>query len=150
MTEETIKMSISIDDKKLTIEGPTSFVRDEIQRIADTLAATRAPAPPAIVPPSANGQTEREFVSEKKPKGHDQHVAVLAFWLREHGTPEFREDELRRAFIRAGVKPPKAVGQALRDAKRNKDYIEYGEERGTYRLSSHGENTVLFDLPAKD
>ena len=153
MAEETIQMSVTIDDRRVTIEGPASFVRAEIQRITDTVAtiasSSASPAVPTVSVP-AGSKTEREFVAEKKPRGHDQHVAVLAYWLREHGTPEFREEDIRRAYIRAGVKPPKAVGQALRDAKKNKDFIEFGEERGTYRLSSHGERIVLFDLPPKD
>jgi hypothetical protein len=154
MSEETIQVSVIVENKKVTLEGPESFVRTEVQRITDILAGAspHRATPAASGPPSGapGAQTERDFVAEKKPKGHEQHVAVLAYWLRENGTPEFREDDMKRAYIRAGARPPKSVGQALRDARNNKDFIEYGEERGTYRLSSHGERTVLFDLPPRE
>jgi hypothetical protein len=83
----------------------------------------------------------------KKPRGHAEIVAVLAFGLADAGTEEFTEVDVRRAYIQAGVRPPKVVAQALRDAKNKQDYIEAGKKRGTYRLSPHGDRTVRFDLP---
>jgi hypothetical protein len=96
--------------------------------------------------PAGRPQTERDFVERKKPSGHAETIAVLAFFLREAGTLEFSAEDIRRAYIRASVRPPKAVAQALRDAKNRYEYLEAGA-RGTFRLSQHGERTVLFDLP---
>jgi hypothetical protein len=74
-------------------------------------------------------------------------VAVLAYALTQAGRREFTEEDMRRAYIRAGVRPPQFVGQALRDARNKCDFIAKGPRRGTYCLSAHGERTVLFDLP---
>jgi len=90
---------------------------------------------------------ERELAEAKRPSGHLETVAVLAFALAQSGIEEFTEAEMRRAYLRAGIRPPKVVAQALRDAKNRMDYIEPGHKRGTYRLSQHGDRTVRFDLP---
>ncbi len=44
---------------------------------------------------------------------------------------------------------PKALGQALVDAKRNKGFIEPASARGSYKLTHHGEDFVRFELPRK-
>jgi hypothetical protein len=74
---------------------------------------------------------------------------VLAFALTESGTGVFTDDDIGRAYIRAGVRPPKVVAQALRDAKNRYEYLEATANRGEYRLSSHGDRVVRFDLPRK-
>jgi hypothetical protein len=94
-----------------------------------------------------SGPTEKQLVMEKKPRGHSETIAVLAFALAEAGVAEFTEEDMRKAYIRAKVRPPKVVGQAIRDAKRGFDYVEYGKKRGTYQLSNHGDRTVRFDMP---
>jgi hypothetical protein len=86
-------------------------------------------------------------VLAKKPDGHSETIAVLAFALAESGNAEFSEEDMRKAYIRAGVRPPKVVGQAIRDAKRLNDFVDYGSQRGRYKLSNHGDRTVRFDLP---
>jgi hypothetical protein len=88
------------------------------------------------------------MIAEKHPKGHSEIIAVLGFYLAEAGQPEFGEEEIKRAYIRANVRPPKVISQALIDAKRNHDYLE-PVSRGRYRLSSHGDRTVRFDLPRR-
>ena len=89
------------------------------------------------------------MIAAKHPRGHHEIVAVLAFSLAEGGQEEFGEDEIRRAYIRAGVRPPKVVAQALRDAK-NAPYFLESAGRGRYRLSAHGDRTVRFDLPRRE
>jgi len=91
--------------------------------------------------------TEEQLALAKKPDGHSEAIAVLAFALAESGVPEFSEEDMRKAYIRAGVRPPKVVGQAIRDAKRLNDFVDYGSQRGRYKLSNHGDRTVRFDLP---
>jgi hypothetical protein len=91
--------------------------------------------------------TEKKLVLAKKPDGHSETIAVLAFALAESGISEFSEEDMRKAYIRAGVRPPKVVGQAIRDAKRLNDFVDYGSQRGRYKLSNHGDRTVRFDLP---
>jgi hypothetical protein len=94
-----------------------------------------------------SGGLERTLVSTKRPHGHHEMVAVLAFALAQSGTPVFTEMDMRRAYIRAGVRPPKSVGQALRDAKNKFDYLQVAGERGQYRITEHGDRVVRYDLP---
>jgi hypothetical protein len=98
---------------------------------------------------AAPALTLKKLVEAKKPRGHAEMVAVLAFGLAESGSVEFSESDMRRAYIQAGARPPKVVAQALRDAKNKQDYLESGKKRGTYKLSSHGDRTVRFDLPSR-
>jgi hypothetical protein len=87
------------------------------------------------------------MIATKKPRNHPETIAVLAFVLTQNGTKEFSEEDIRRAYLRAGIRPPKVVGQAIRDGKNLYDYVESGSQRGTYRLTNHGDRTVRFDLP---
>src|SRR5689334_7044043 len=77
-------------------------------------------------------RSEKVVVTEKRPKGHAETVAVLAFCLKESGTIEFSPEEMRRAYIRAGMRPPKVVAQALRDAKNKYELIEVGSRKGKF------------------
>lgn len=147
-----VQVTVSIDEKKVTLEGPEDFVRQEVERLVQLTArdASRTQAnTQGSGATEASKLSDRELVEQKRPSGHSEIVAVLAYGLRERGTIEFRDDDMRRAYIRAGVRPPKVVAQALRDAKNKFDFLESGKGRGTYRLSPHGERKVLFDLPAK-
>jgi hypothetical protein len=143
-----IEVTVTVGDRKVKLEGPEDFVREEVERFAN-------------LPPLGNtkdvrengtsheniARTERDFVAEKQPHGHNEIVAVLAQFLTESGHAEFTPDDIRRAYIRARVRPPKVISQALRDAKNMDDYLQSGSKRGTFRLSQHGERKVLFDLP---
>jgi hypothetical protein len=151
-----IEVTVTVDDRKMTLEGPEDFVRAEVERFAaltptkGTTSATSVGGVPAAVPTWSDELSERDLVTQKKPRGHSETVAVLAYVLAKSGQGEFTPDDIRRAYIRAGVRPPKVVSQALRDAKNLNDYIERGSAKGTFRLSPHGERTVLFDLPRRD
>ena len=148
----TAKATISVDDKVVTFEGPQDFVDAQVARYmggalsSNTAAHTGTAAVPVELQVQS-GRTEKQLVMEKKPRGHSETIAVLAFALAEAGVTEFSEEDMRKAYIRAGVRPPKVVGQAIRDAKGGFEYVDYGKKRGTYKLSSHGDRTVRFDLP---
>jgi len=147
-----VEVTISIGDKRITLEGPEDFVRGEVERFANltSIGASRAePANHTHEEALGPTHTERDLVAQKQPDGHLEIVAVLAYFLSKAGQQEFNPEDMRRAYIRAGVRPPKVVAQALRDAKNVKDFIETGSKSGTFRLSPHGERTVLFDLPRK-
>jgi len=149
---DTAKATITIDDKVVTFEGPRDFVDAEVAmymgRGVPSDNGTHTTTIPAPVELQAQlGVTEKQLVMEKQPKGHSETIAVLAFSLAEAGAAEFTEEDMRRAYIRAGVRPPKVVGQAIRDAKSGFDYVEYGKKRGTYKISNHGDRTVRFDMP---
>jgi len=150
MTNPTIKVTVTFDDRNITLEGPEDFVKAEIQRlttpVAHGLTATATRLSEASV--SDNSPViERDLIASKQPKNQMEIVAVLGFCLTENGQEEFTEADIKRAYLRAEVRPPKVISQALRDAKNNFDYIKTGSKRGTYTLSTHGDRTVRFDLP---
>ena len=151
---ERIEVTITIGDKQVTLVGPESFVREEVQRLTNMVATSSAStgssstrSPSTLLPAEALPASEREFVASKRPSGHAEMVAVLAYYLTKSGQTEFTPDDIRRAYARAAQRPPKVIGQALRDAKNLNDYLETGSARGSFRLSPHGERTVAFDLP---
>ena len=153
---EVVEAEVAFGDAKITIRGPQAFVQSEVTRLAGLLRAGRAaPLTDATdnagvdVDGMAGAKNEREFVALKAPKGHPETATVLGFWLMAQGASEFSEDDVRRAYVRAGVRPPKVVSQALRDAKRSLDSIGQGSKRGMYRLTPHGDRIVRFDLPRR-
>jgi len=149
MTRRT-KVTLTIGDRTITLEGPEDFVRAEVERLVGApVVSSGDPKERVVSSTTGTVMSERELLDQKLPAGHSETVAVLAFALREAGVGEFTEEEMRRAYLRSRVRPPKVVGQAIRDAKNKFEYIEAGGSKGTYRLSAHGERTVLFDLPRK-
>ena len=151
------KATITYGDVKIVLEGPMEFIEEQITKYAPrTVAPTASKQVSKFLltagdsaPSPTNFTSERELIAAKHPRGHHEIVAVLAFSLTESGQEEFGEDEIKRAYIRAGVRPPKVVAQALRDAKNAHDFLE-SAGRGRYRLSAHGDRTVRFDLPRRE
>ena len=153
MENPHIKVTVTLDDRKVTLEGPEDFVKAEVQRLTTPMVQGNTAAPQkqsSARPPDDSPETERDLIAGKQPKNHSETVAVLGFCLTENGQEEFTEADIKRAYRRAEVRPPKVIAQALRDAKNNFDYIETGSKRGTYKLSAHGDRTVRFDLPRSD
>ena len=153
MTTEA-RATITVDDKVVTFEGPQGFVDAQVAKyiglgISSDSHTNRAGNAQSLELTTKTVLTEKQLVLAKKPDGHSEIIAVLAFALAESGVHEFSEEDIRKAYIRAGVRPPKVVGQAIRDAKRLNDFVDYGSQRGRYRLSNHGDRTVRFDLPRK-
>jgi hypothetical protein len=142
------KATIQVEDKTITFEGPREFVEAMVRQY---LQATSKQQDLRLSVPTPGQETshhsDEEFVIAKSPKGHGEIVAVLAFLLHEKGFEEFTERQLRQSYIDANMRPPKVVGQALRDAKNKQGFIAYGKKRGMYKLSDHGDRTVRFDLP---
>lgn len=143
--DEVCKATITVGDSKITFEGSADFVEAQVEKFAGTQQGPVAVGDAGSRP--AQASTEKQLIAQKRPRGHHEIVTVLAFALTESGTKEFTEDDVRRAYIRADVRPPKYVSQALRDAKNKFDYVTAGSKRGTYRLTNHGDRTVRFDLP---
>lgn len=143
--DQICKATISVGDSKITFEGSAGFVEAQVEKFAATQQGVVAAFETGQG--SAQASTEKQLIAAKRPRGHHEIVTVLAFALTESGTKEFTEDDVRRAYIRADVRPPKHVSQALRDAKSKFDYVTTGSKRGTYRLTNHGDRTVRFDLP---
>ena len=146
---QNIRVTIKIDDKQVTLDGPEEFVRSEVQRLTTLIAQPSVSKGSSGDVSGAAPASEREFVSQKQPSNHQETVAVLAYLLSKTGKEEFTAEDMRRAYARAGVRPPKVMDQALRDAKNINDYLEKGSVKGTFRLTQHGVRTVVFDLPKK-
>ncbi len=146
VVEKTIKVTVTIDNRRISIEGPEDFVRAEVRRFTSPGDDGVAGKPADNVGGAA--PTERDLIAQKRPRNQTETVAVLGFCLAESGHGEFTEADIKRAYARAGVRPPKVISQALRDARNKFDLIEAGTKKGSYRLSPHGDRTVRFDLPA--
>ena len=149
MGQPTYKATVEVGDKKVTIEGPRDFVEEQLSRLtgAPSKRSSESIALGSAETHDAGKMSEHDLIEAKRPKGHPETIAVLAFALAEAGVTDFDEADMRRAYLRAGVRPPKVMGQAIRDAKNRFDYIEVGPERGRYCLSPHGDRTVRFDVP---
>jgi hypothetical protein len=151
------KATITYGDVKIVLEGPQKFIEEQIAKYATPASVLDSSkdnnkflsSGAGAAQPSSDQISEREMIATKQPKGHHEIVAVLAFCLTQAGQEEFGEDDIRRAYIRAGVRPPKVVAQALRDAKNQHDFL-HSANRGRYRLSAHGDRTVRFDLPRRE
>ena len=145
--QKNISVTVTVGDRRITLEGPEDFVRGEVRRFAGLDAQ---PAAKASATSPAVALSERDLIAQKRPRNQTEIVAVLGFCLAESGLAEFREEDIKKAYIRAGVRPPKVIAQALRDARNKFDFIEAGTKKGTYRLSTHGDRTVRFDLPVAE
>lgn len=149
MSTDHVKVTIQVGDKTITFEGPRDFIEAQIAKLTPTATSKQEQSNVGKSEGDRGDilQSERQLVQEKRPANHSETVAVLAFGLTLNGKEEFTDDDIRKAYIRAGVRPPKVVSQAMRDAKNRADFIEPGSKRGTFRLSPHGDRTVRFDLP---
>ncbi len=147
MNSGITKSTIEWEGHRITIEGPPEFVAVELERFrAPSNGPTTRQEPSG---PNPRPMNDGGFVALKNPAGHQERIAVLAVRLAETGKAEFNAEDMRRAYLRAGLKPPKAMKQALVDTKRFKDYIEPTKTPGSYRLTDHGSDFVAFDLPRK-
>ena len=147
---EQAKGTVQWDGKRVEIEGPPPFVAAELEKFRNAALGAQQHVPAAQENPERRTTSEAEFVKLKQPADHFEKIAVLAFRMSEQGKLEFDGDEMRRSYLRAGIKPPKVMSQALIDTKNKRDYIEPTSTRGTYRLTTHGADFVGFDLPRSE
>jgi hypothetical protein len=145
--QKTVTVTVTVGDRRITLEGPEDFVRSEVRRFTEPDPEPANHSAKAAAAPAPGQLSERDLIAQKRPRNQTEVVAVLGFCLIENGLAEFSEADIKKAYIRAGVRPPKVIAQALRDARNKFDFIEAGSKKGTYRLSTHGDRTVRFDLP---
>jgi hypothetical protein len=151
LSERRIEVTVEFGDKRVTLTGPEDFVRDEVRRLVGAPGSTaQGGGSTHDTEEPLRPRSERDLITEKRPSGHAETIAVLAHSLRSQGQEEFTPEDIRRAYIRANVRTPKVIEQALRDARNKHDFVQSGSKRGSFRLSTHGERTVLFDLPRSD
>lgn len=148
MSGQEQRGSIKFNDMQITFEGPRDFVEAMVAKFANADEWTHSSVQGTHPAAASSVETNvAEAIAKKKPRGHHEIIAVLAFALAEGGTPIFGDEEIRAAYIKAGVRPPKIVSQALRDAKNKYQFVELAGKRGRYRLTNHGDRVVRFDLP---
>jgi hypothetical protein len=138
---EPIQITITLGSRKITING----VVEGLEGLSSATLRNANNREPAATPSKVI--SERDLLNEKLPRGHSEIVAVLAFALRESGLSEFTEADMRRSYLRANIRPPKSVSQAIRDARNKSEFIAAGKSKGKYRLSPYGETFVMFDMP---
>ena len=88
MTDKVYKAEIVFDDRKIKVEGPKEFVEEMIAKYSHTSKLqgkndmTTYSSETVIAPTVDN---ERELVAKKRPHGHHEIVAVLAFAITKLG-----------------------------------------------------------------
>jgi hypothetical protein len=147
MGDDILSVTVTVGSKEITLKGPKDFVTEEVRRLtsSDEPGASALGAKPNELP--SGRLTERDLIRSKAPHGHAETVTVLGYALVQAGATEFGETEIKKAYLRAHVRPPKVIAQALRDAKNKYDFLKAGTTKGNYSLTDHGERTVIFDLP---
>jgi hypothetical protein len=86
-----------------------------------------------------------DFVKKKSPSGDGERYAVIMAWFKQHlKISEIGIDHIFTAYKILGWQGqlPADVGQAFRNLKSNKKWVEAGSKSGLYRLNSSGENSV--------
>jgi hypothetical protein len=84
MGQGTYKATIEIGDKKVTVEGPREFVEEQLARLTDLTSSKRTVpllAGSGLTNTAEDALSERQLIEAKRPKGHLEMVAVLAFAL---------------------------------------------------------------------
>jgi hypothetical protein len=86
-----------------------------------------------------------DFVKKKSPSGDGERYAVIMAWFKQHlKISEIGIDHIFTAYKILGWQGqlPADAGQAFRNLKSNKKWVEGGSKSGLYRLNSNGENSV--------
>jgi hypothetical protein len=138
------RTSIEWEGKSIIIEGPVDFVAEQTDLFRRANSKMLDLGDERV---AKHTSTAAALIAEKKPRGHGETIAVLAAFLAIQGVEVFTEEEIKRTYIQARIRPPKVMAQALRDAKNKYDFVESAKKRGSYCLSVHGRRTVEFDLP---
>jgi hypothetical protein len=86
-----------------------------------------------------------DFVKKKGPSGDGERYAVIMAWFKQQlKISEIGIDHIFTAYKTLGWQGqvPSDAGQAFRNLKSNKKWVEGGSKSGLYRLNSNGENSV--------
>ena len=82
MGQGMYKATVEIGDKKVTVEGPREFVEQQLARLTDLASSKHAVvllADRGLTETADDVLSERQLIEAKRPKGHLEMVAVLAF-----------------------------------------------------------------------
>lgn len=95
----------------------------------------------------------RNFINTYNPKGAVAEIPAFLYWLKTNEQKlTVNETDILEVYRRANIRPPKNIGQSLRDLASKKKYgrLEAVKDQPGYvRLSQAGEDFVLYDLQPK-
>ena len=155
MSGQNYKIRIKLGEAELEAEGDKDFVK---KVVADWKKSIEKPPPPAITPTKGrvsprkeiSAKTLKQFYEEKSPSGHQEKIAVFAYYLKSfEEKKEFSKDDINSCYTKARARKPKSISTAISDAASKYEFVERGSERGLWKLTSHGENLIMYDLPRK-
>lgn len=90
----------------------------------------------------------REFYVQKNPTTQEQAITVVVYYLKQVlELDKVTPDHVFTCFKDVGRKTPKYLPQTIRDTAKRKGWVDTSE-RGTVKITNHGENLVEHDLPA--
>jgi|YelNatPaOPRAMG01_1025707.scaffolds.fasta_scaffold57338_3 hypothetical protein len=155
MTEQNYRIRIKLGEVEIEAEGDKEFVEKAINDRKNLFEKT----PPAPIITSKGevapkneitSGTLKQFYQEKSPSGHHENIAVFAYYLKSaERKEEFTKDDINSCYTKAMVRKPKRIQTAIADTAHKYQFVEKGSQRGSWKLTSHGENLVLHDLPRK-
>ena len=120
---------------------------------------TLLPSPQSTASPQSSPEIRRtgptvdvrSFVNTKNPKADAHFAATIAFYYKFESSeadrkPTINSSDLQEACRLAGRQRLHDPGHTLRDARKI-GLLDKGPERGTYSISTVGENLVAMTLP---
>lgn len=152
---ETVRVRVRRSDIEVEAEGPTEFVRPEIEYWFGTVPSAEderptQPESPSGGPVPASRRTGtmrlKEFVALKAPHSVLETAAVVAAWAKENeGIDVFGQADMDRLFKLAEEKRPADILNTMALAASRKGWFEHAAP-GKYRLTAGGEDMVALDL----
>jgi hypothetical protein len=125
------------------------YVKDEIAEWGPTASTgVRAGGSAPAGTGAGTGQRLKEFAASKKPNGHLEIAATLAYWAKiNEGVGSVNGTELEELYKRAEIKRPADATNTMAKAASQKGWFRNAGE-GRYELTSTGEDHVVHDLPS--
>lgn len=159
MTDQIYRIRIKRGDVEIEVEGDKEFVEKTINDWKNSLeqthqASTTSPKEEASTKEISTKETGfgtlKQFYDGKLPSGHHENVAVFAYYLKgTEGKDEFSKDDINSCYTKAMARKPKNINASISDAANKYQLVEKGSSKGFWRLTTHGENLVVHDLPRK-
>jgi len=176
---ENTKVRIDLKQGIIELEGSETFVQknlDEfkslikqqpIEGISPTRAAKKKEAiekpakkPKKRLPKTVESEefavrgegipSLKEFFQEKNPDSNLEINAVLGYYIQNYAKrPEISEGNYAYGYKAIGKKRPKFLHQSIIDTKNKKGWIKEGSSTDTWKLTSAGEDYVMYELPLK-
>ena len=151
--EDRVRMRVKRGTWEFEVEGPRSYVEEQIARAKAEMDATPDVGAQTAPPEGESGRGRairlKDFVAKKAPTSHLESAATIAVWAKDNaGVPAVGGPELDRLYKEAELKRPADALHILQRAASERSWFELAGE-GKYRLTPAGEDFVEYDLPKK-